>query len=297
MSINRSIKALLARKYLHIEHSAGESRGLILYENGLFSTYDRQVNALCSENFEAMRLRLHYSSLAGDDLAQPFRSDNFLFFHSPGEALQRNFIRRYGMGKDNLRWIGFQHGLIGNSAPSALGGVLSKTCISRYISIEPSFSEALHKYTHVEIMEDLQPLGNFHCIRPQQGECFSIFFDAPDMHDFSANVEHCLLFLQANKCRVSHIQFHPSTNPFVRRRVRSKFLAFMDRHAHASASIFWKSKFKYEHAQLGNRVVTIEADEGLKKMTLKELEPGSFVSTNDHLASVFKKIIGGEQCA
>ena len=123
-------------------------------------------------------------------------SGAYAFFHGPGESLQRHFIDGNADRSVSPTWFGFQHGLIGTSPPKGLQYVLAQSRLQSYISIERTFSDALRKYSKVEVVEYLQPQGIFEPIDPENGCVFAVFLDSPDTGDFWTCVKRCLNFLK-----------------------------------------------------------------------------------------------------
>jgi len=288
MNFRRELKFKLANRFLDYDLTNGSVTlppSCIMFENGLRSSYDATVKNLAQEEFDIVKLGLNFS--VRNFFARPALDLNnpYIFFHSPGESLQRFICSQYRSKNLPKTWCGFQHGLIGKSPPAALKHVLSRSVVPRYISIESTFSDMLYRNSGAEVLEFLQPLGDYEPVHPVSGSCFDIYFDSSDMDDFSNNISQCKLFLASYNCAVSNLYFHPATSDRLRKKVTRVFSSWFTDANQINGAIFWKSKLKYDMADKGVPIFSLHHCAEHNTVLLERLVPNTYSNTTSHLRS------------
>ena len=291
MSFRREIKYYLASNFLYFHEKVGlEDSPTVIYENGIRSSYDNFISELVKKDFSSISLDLKFLNKNFFNKYSFDFYDSCVFFHSPGEPLQRYICTKLCKKKLPKSWYGFQHGLIGKSPPKGLAHVLSKSKVTQYISIESTFSDALHNYSNANVLEFLQPLGIYEDINPESGSSYDIYFDAPDMEDFSYNFEQCRIFFKTFDCSISNLFFHPSTSNSIKKYVTKSLSKHFTNEKIMSGAICWKTKFKFDLADRGVPIFSLKSANEFNMIKLNYLLPNTYVSTTKHLREIFNQL-------
>lgn len=246
----RKLKFLFFDYRLIRRRSSSTASSAVIFENALRGDYFEWIDAVFPKDVDilelALTLRVRRSQDCGSIVSSLVNHEN-IFFHSPGEPLQRKFIQQLTRNGFTGYTIGFQHGFIGKNVPRSLDSVIKKCNSQYYVSFEKEFSTRLQRHTRAKVIEDLleAPETSRVDIIPSSLECY---FDAPDKGKLLSQVMQVREFITVNSVSQLRLKFHPSTS-FIKRWIISNFLRkylTIPPSQFVGSAICWDSKVKYE---------------------------------------------------
>ena len=227
-----------------------DAMATVVYENSLKSDYLDWLNLVVPHNINIIKLKWRFRIL------KPFKNLHLLdtyqniFFHSPGEIMQSKLINEIKSSDSQVKIVGFQHGLIGESPPSSLEKILRRVKSDFYISFEKSFTKSLQINTQYTIIERLFDKPTLEKVSDYP-LYFNCYFDAPDKKGILRNARQLRGFLKKHNLKLIKVKFHPSTSWIQKLYMYiflMRYIIFNNSYA-SEAAICWDSKVKYELAK------------------------------------------------
>lgn len=286
--MNRVIKELFFEFSLTEQRVINNAIAAVVFENSMKSDYFYWLNSVVPENINIIKLKWRFRLLKPLNNLHLLGDYQHILFHSPGEVLQRELISKLQTLDTEVKTIGFQHGLIGESPPASLENILRRCKSNFYFSFEKSFTKLLQKNTQCSIIEcvfdkpDLVKVIDY----PLYFDCY---FDAPDKRGIFRNARQLRACLKETDSKLLKLKFHPSTSWMKRFYIHVylfKYIRF-NNSCESSSAICWDSKVKYELAQYGITIYTISNENILCLLKLH----GKRSDFSTHVGSALRKVL------
>lgn len=244
------------------------SKVVLVFENGASSDYFSWLSNVVPEHIDIIELKKNFSLTGFEYISNRiilknmfFLKYDYIFFHSPGEVLQKKLINFLKSVDYQGQIIGFQHGLIGLDPPDSLQKIIKSASYDWYISVEESFSEILRNNNIGRIYEMLiqKPLYKYPINYPS---LFGCYLDAFDKAGAIKKIIVLKSFLKKNKIKLTSIKYHPSTNILFKSLVYvylKKHLVYKKNH-NLNCVICWDSKVKYELMKKNIEIYTFDTE-------------------------------------
>ncbi|MGB0879639.1 MAG: hypothetical protein ACPGTO_03645 [Polaribacter sp.] len=282
----RAIKRLLFDFTIIEKRVRNDAIATVVYENSFKSNYFEWLNLVVPKEINIIKLKWRFK------LLNPFKNLHLLdtyqkiFFHSPGEVMQSKLINEIRSSNSQVKIVGFQHGLIGETPPSSLEKVLRRAKCDFYISFEKSFTKFLQRNTKNGIFELLfdKPIMEKVSDYPLYFNCY---FDAPDKKRILINARQLKRFLKKHNLKLTKIKFHPSTSWIYKIIIHLyliKHLIFNNPNVLETA-ICWDSKVKYELARNNTTIYSFNNQNILCQLNFNHLK----LDFGNHVRNMFIK--------
>lgn len=290
--MNRLLKNIFLDYDIYEQRVIEGATSAVVYECGLFSDYLNWLLRCMPVGVDIIELRSvlkrkKRNSTSNSNLNKLGAYRN-LFFHSPGEVLQRKLLENLRLTNFSGQTIGIQHGFIGKNPPAALSIVLGRCRSDFYISFEREFTQMLSDYANTEIVEYLYKCPLF--IAPSfLSSSFVCYLDAPDKGTMLKNLAQLKNFLVKNSFFLSEVRFHPSTSFVIVALVRLYLKKCIGEResSYPDQAICWESKVKYELSDSGIRVFSFDESGNLCELSFV---PGQ-VSFEEHFTFSLESFI------